>query len=430
MNAWRAILKGKRKIVLCWHRGAGKDLFALNVAALLAYDSPGVYLHTFPQYKQGKRAIWDSIHDNDDQSSVPYLDHFPKETIISKNSQDMSLKLYNNSIYSVMGLDKKNAQNARGMNPKFIILSEYAYMDPESWYTLEPRISQNQGTVIFLSTPNGQNHFYHLYNYAKSHPDEYYCDLKTIDDTNTLPLSHIEKLRDQGYPEDFIQQEYYCSFTRGAEGAYYGKQIQTARNEERFTTTLAINKDLPVHTAWDIGISDSTAIFIFQRFKNGQIAIHRYYENSNESLEHYINYLDNFRRENNIVWGTHYVPHDMKVREFTTGIERIEVARQLGFNMTIVPDHKIDAGIQAVRSTLPNCIFHSKNAKRGIDCLDFYRKKWNDSLKVYYDEPLHDQFSHGADAFRYLAVGLKTIPETANLNSEKINEWRNKYLGY
>jgi len=432
IDAWKALDSGKKRIVCAWHRGAGKDLFALNYLIWRALEQPAVYLHCFPKYNQGKRAIWNSVHQTDEGEAMAYLDHFPKEIVKYKNSSDMRLELVNGSIYCVMGLDGKNATQARGMNPSFIILSEYAYMDPESWYTIEPRISQNRGTAIFLSTPNGQNHFYQLCNYAKSqHNADYHYSLLSIEDTDVLDKSHIEKLRGEGIPEDFIQQEYYCSFTRGAEGSYYGKLIQAARDDDRITS-LNISSDILCHTAWDIGIGDSTGIWIFQILQNSKINFLQYYENSGEGLEHYIRYLEDWKSKKGAIFGTHYVPHDMQNREFTSGVDRLTTARQLGIAMLAVPRKPIDEGIQAVRSILPHCSFDAKGCERGIKCLDFYRKKWNDSLKVYYDEPLHDQWSHGADAFRTGAVGIKALSpgSLGKLSAESIKEMRQRNLGY
>src|SRR6187455_568760 len=149
--AWEALRKGHNRAVLCWHRGCGKDLFALNFAISEAIETPGVYLH-----------------------------HIPPEIIRSKNSSEMMIELINGSIYCVMGIDGKNAQRARGMNPRFVILSEYAYMDPLGWETIEPRVSLNNGKAIFISTPNGQNHFYSLFNVAQANRDRYYSSLLTI----------------------------------------------------------------------------------------------------------------------------------------------------------------------------------------------------------------------------------------------------------
>ena len=392
--------------------------------------NPGVYLHCFPNYSQGKRAIWNSVHGTDDGESMAYLDHFPEALIESKNSSEMMIKLKTGSIYCVMGMDGKNSQRARGMNPKFVILSEYAFMDPLAWQTIEPRITQNNGTAVFLSTPNGQNHFYSLYNYAKDNPKDYFTSFLTIENTKTVAPEHIENLRREGVPEDFIQQEYYCSFTRGAEGSYYGKLIQQARDEDRLTK-LNVHPDLPCHTAWDIGIGDATAIWIFQALQNGNFNFLSYYENNNEGLEHYINYLDRWKDKNKIIYGSHYVPHDMQNREFTSGVDRLTAARNFGYNMVIVPKKPIDEGIQAVRSLLPHCSFDNNGCSRGIKCLDFYRKKWNEMLKVYYDEPLHDQWSHGADAFRMAAIGIKAFGTSTNkLSADAIKDMRMRNLGY
>jgi hypothetical protein len=307
-----------------------------------------------------------------------------------------------------MGLDGKNAMRARGMNPRFVILSEYAFMDQESWRTLEPRVKQNNGTAIFISTPNGQNHFYELYNYAKNDKKNYYTSLVTVEDANTLNAEDIEQLRREGVPEDFIQQEYYCSFTRGAQGSYYGKFIQRARDEERICN-LPIIPDLPCHTSFDLGIGDSTTIWIFQALKNGCFNFIDYYENHGEPLEHYLKYLNNFKKTHDIEWGRHFVPHDAQQRELISGIDRVMAAAEFGYKFTVLSKHKIDEGIQAVRSLLPLSYFHAERCEYGIKCLDFYRKKYNESLKVYYDDPCHDKWSHGADSFRYACVGIKTI---------------------
>jgi hypothetical protein len=430
--AWKALDEGKKRVVCCWHRGAGKDLFALNYLIWRMVEFPAVYLHCFPKYNQGKRAIWNSVHQTDEGHAMSYLDHFPKEIVKYKNSSDMRLELTNGSIYCVMGIDGKNATQARGMNPSFIILSEYAYMDPESWYTIEPRISQNNGTALFLSTPNGQNHFYDLFNYAQSgHKPDYFSSKLTIEDTKVLEEDHLDKLRSEGIPEDFILQEYMCDFKRGAEGSYYGKLIQSARDDNRIYNAR-INLDLPCHTSWDIGIGDSSAIWIFQTLLNGTTVFLHYYQNNNEGLEHYIRYLDRWKDANKAVWGTHYVPHDMKNREFTSGVDRLSAARNMGYNMTIVPMKLIEEGIQACRSLIPHCSFHATECKKGIQCLDMYHKKWNDSLKVYYDEPLHDRWSHGADAFRMAAIGIKALgtQTTHKLSADSIKEMRQRNLGY
>lgn len=436
IDAWEALLAGKNRIVCCWHRGAGKDLFGLNYFIWRMIKEPAVYLHCFPQYSQAKRAIWNSVHRTDDGESMGYLEHFPKELIKYKNSQEMRIELFNGSIYCVMGIDGKNAQLARGMNPTHVIVSEYAYMSPESWETIEPRVINNKGTVLFLSTPNGKNHFYDVFNYAASgHDPNYFCSIVTNDDTKINSPEDIQRLRDQGRPEDFIQQEFFCDFNRGAQGSYYGNLIQDARKDERICN-ISINSDLPVCTSWDIGIGDSTAIWFFQQLVNGNIHYLNYYENNNEPLEHYLQYCDDWKAKQRCIYGTHYVPHDMRSREYSSGISRLETAQKLGYNMLPVVTSQgqafgVEEGINVVRASLPHCIFNEKTCNAGIKCLEFYRKKWNDALKVYYDQPLHDRYSHGADAFRVGSVGLKMFGTSTNkLSADKIREMRQRNYGF
>jgi hypothetical protein len=270
----------------------------------------------------------------------------------------------------------------------------------------------------------------------KNPNSEYFATKLTIEDTGVYESDFLERKRGEGMPEDFIQQEYFCSFTRGAEGAYYGKLIQKARDEDRITR-ISVTSDLPVHTAWDIGIGDSSAIWLFQTLKNGRINFLHYYENNNEPLDHYLRYLDNWKAKHGVVFGKHFVPHDMRNREFTSGISRMEVARNMGYVMTPIVNpegraYGIEEGIQTARSLLPHCQFDESHCKRGVQCLDFYRKKWNDILKVYFDEPLHDQYSHGADAFRMAAIGIKTIGTSIDngLTAEKILDMRKRNYGY
>lgn len=433
ISAWEALLEGRKRLVLCWHRGAGKDLFAMNWMIFNALREPAVYLHCFPKYSQGKKAIWSSRHNTDDGDSLAYIDHIPKELIKYKNSTDMRIELINGSIYCVMGLDGNNAQNARGMNPTHVIMSEYAYMDPIGWRTIEPRVIQNNGTAIFLSTPNGKNHFYDLYNFANSLQNigkpnssvdivvdstivtrDYFASRITNAETLLVDERRFREMRETGVPEDFIQQEWFCSFEQGAEGSYYGKLIQKARDDERICN-LPIRPDVPCCTAWDIGVGDATAIWIFQQLPSGLINFIHYFEDQGQMLNYYLSYLDKWKNENKVLWDKHYAPHDMANREMTG--ERLEVARNMGYQMIVLKREGFDDGIQAARSLLSTCSFDEERCKRGIKCLDFYRKKYNEALKIYSDTPLHDQYSHGADAFRYAALGIKL-----HANSGKVDK--------
>ena len=109
--------------------------------------------------------------------------------------------------------------------------------------------------------------------------------------------------------------------------------------------------------------------------------------------------------------GNDYVPHDAKVKEWGTGRTRTETMRSLGLNPVLVPmATKLD-GVQAARSTLPKCIFHTRTEAVGMSALEQYRREWDDEKKTFKGSEVHDWTSHLADAFRYLALAWRNVVE-------------------
>jgi hypothetical protein len=104
---------------------------------------------------------------------------------------------------------------------------------------------------------------------------------------------------------------------------------------------------------------------------------------------------------------THILPHDAAVRDLGSGKTRIETLKTLGLKgIEILPRTKVDDGINAVRNLLPMCWFDAVKTHRGIECLREYRREWDDKLGIFKTKPLHNQWSHAADGFRYLALGI------------------------
>jgi hypothetical protein len=198
-----------------------------------------------------------------------------------------------------------------------------------------------------------------------------------------------------------------CSFKTPVEGSYYGAYISRAYKDKRILDELSPDPILPVHTAWDLGMDDATTIWFFQLYKNEVRLVH-YYENSGEGLPHYARELNLYAIQNDIVYGRHYAPHDIKVRELGTGKSRLEIARSMGLKFTTVKKLPIIDGIDAVRAMIPRCWFNKIKCARGIEALKGYHKEFDSSRGVFRKTPVHDSNSHGADAFRTMAVGLKT----------------------
>ena len=138
----------------------------------------------------------------------------------------------------------------------------------------------------------------------------------------------------------------------------------------------------------------------FVQVVGSEVRIIDYVEDSEKGLPYYIKLL----QEKNYNYGKHFAPHDIQVRELTTGASRLETAKNLGINFSVVPNRSVADGIDAVRNMLARTWFDKTNCEKLFNALSQYRKEWNDKLGVYHDTPLHDWTSHGSDMVRYLAI--------------------------
>lgn len=126
-------------------------------------------------------------------------------------------------------------------------------------------------------------------------------------------------------------------------------------------------------------------------------------------------------------YGKHLVPHDAGVHEYSTGLSRVEVAKSHGIHFTVVPDISINEGIDAARNMLNRCWFDETKCGKGIIALESYKKQWNDRHGCWSSHPLHNFASHGADAFRMLAVGIGKLV-SKGLSAEEWKSLRQQYL--
>lgn len=387
--------KGYKRAIACWPRRAGKDIVGLNIALRECIKRPIVCFYVFPTYSQGRKIIWDSL-DNNGYRIIDY--YIPAELVESKNIQQMQIRLKNGSLIQIVGSD--NIDNLVGTNCNFVIYSEYALQSPLAYQFIRPILAANDGKCIFLSTPRGKNHFWELFQIA-SHSDDWFSEILTLHDTNHISFEEVERDRVEGImSDDMIEQEYFCSFDKGVEGSYYTKYLDRIRLNHQIGQ-VPWESGFKVNTAWDLGMRDSTAIIFFQTI--GQtVRIIDCYENSKEGLEHYVKVLENKPYS----YGKHIAPHDIKVRELGTGVSRLEKARQLGVNFIVAPDLSIIDGIEAVRTTLSRTYIDDTKALPLLRALENYRQEYDVKRKVYKEQPLHDNYSHMADAMRYLAISL------------------------
>jgi hypothetical protein len=199
--------------------------------------------------------------------------------------------------------------------------------------------------------------------------------------------------------DDRYFHEFECSFDAAIQGSYFGQIINDLEAKNRITT---IERDdlCKSYVAWDLGISDSTSLWVAQ-VVGKEVRLIDFTENHGVGLDWYVRWL----KDNDYEGFTQFLPHDVEVRELGTGKSRKEILQEAGLDITVAPRLSIADGIQAVRRLLPQCWFDHKT-KQGLDALRNYRREYNERQQVFYDKPLHDWSSHASDAFRYLAISL------------------------
>lgn len=405
-----------RKFYFLEHRRAGKDLKCWNMTLGAACKRVGLYFYLLPQTNQARKVIWNGM----DGSGKRFLDYMPQELIARVNNMDMSLTLHNGSLIQLTGSNNYNA--LMGSNPVGIVYSEYALQDPRARQYLSPILAENGGWEIINTTPRGKNHAYHVYQQSMASPNEWFSQRLTVDDTykldgsRVITLEDIESERRGGMSDELIRQEFYCDFNVGIVGAYYTQEIDRAEREGRITH-FNINKDLPVYTSWDLGISDATSIWWFQ--PNGQyIDVIYHYQNTNVGIEHYIEKIADVKRMFGIRYSDHFAPHDISKRDLMTPQTRQSIARDKGIHFNRVQrTTDVDQDIQSVKTMFEKFRFHVKHTRSGLDCLREYRRKYDDANKVFLSKPLHDWTSDSADAFRCFCAAwqeLYTRPKHLN----------------
>jgi hypothetical protein len=200
-----------------------------------------------------------------------------------------------------------------------------------------------------------------------------------------------------------------CDWHAAILGAFYAFEMKTVRQEERVTDKAVALEGVPVHRAWDLGVGDDTSIWWFQPV-GSQLFILDHYASSGVGLEHYAGVIEARHQQYGWAHGDDYVPHDAKIKEWGSGRTRVETMQQMGLRPLLVPHHSLDDGINAVRRTLPLCVFHPRTEEGGLSALEQYRREWDDEKKSFRANAVHDWTSHPADSFRYLSMAWRKAP--------------------
>ena len=381
------LMDSKRFGVVVAHRRMGKTVSAINHLikdALLNQKEAPRYAYIAPTYGQAKRVAWD------------YLVKYAEPLGGTSNISELRVDFWGRRI-QLFGSD--NPETLRGQYFDGVILDEIGDQNPKIWTDVcRPSLVDRQGWCLFIGTPKGHNHFKELRDRAKTEDGGGLLEFKASE-TGVVDDTELRAAKNE-MGEDKYRQEFECSFDAAVEGSYYG-QILNELEEKKHMQEIPREELSRTFTAWDLGMGDSTSIWVAQ-LVGTEVRLIDYYENHGVGLDHYVKWI----KDNDYLKAEHILPHDVRVRELGTGKSRMEMLEESGLEVKIAPRMGLDDGIQAVRRLLPRCWFNVPQVQTGLNCLRNYRRDYDEKRKIFYERPLHDWSSHGSDSFRYLALGL------------------------
>jgi hypothetical protein len=365
----------------------GKTVSAINHLikdALLNQKEAPRYAYIAPTYGQAKRVAWD------------YLVKYAEPLGGTSNISELRVDFWGRRI-QLFGSD--NPETLRGQYFDGVILDEIGDQNPKIWTDIvRPALADRKGWCLFIGTPKGHNHFKELRDRAEKEDGWGLLEFKASE-TGVVDDTELKAAKSE-MGEDKYRQEFECSFDAAVEGSYYG-QILNELEDKKHMQEIPREEISRTFTAWDLGMGDSTSIWVAQ-LVGTEVRLIDYYENHGVGLDHYVKWI----KDNDYSKAEHILPHDVRVRELGTGKSRLEMLEESGLEVKIAPRMGLDDGIQAVRRLLPRCWFNVPQVQTGLNCLRNYRRDYDEKRKIFYERPLHDWSSHGSDSFRYLALGI------------------------
>jgi len=398
------LLDGNRFAVVVAHRRFGKTVAALNhiirEAVLNEQETPR-YAYIAPTYGQAKRVAWD------------YLVKYTTPLGGTNNISELRVDFWGRRI-QLYGSD--NPDSLRGQFFDGVIVDEVGDQNPKIWTDIiKPSIVDRKGWCLFIGTPKGHNHFKELRDRAKTEEGWGLLEFKASE-TGVVDSVELKAAKNE-MGESKYAQEFECSFDAPVEGSYYG-EILGELEEKKHMQEIPWEELSRTFTAWDLGMGDSTSIWVAQ-LVGSEVRLIDYYENHGVGLDHYVKWI----KDNDYTKAEHILPHDVRVRELGTGKSRLEMLEESGLEVKIAPRMGLDDGIQAVRRLLPRCWFNVPKVQIGLNCLRNYHRDYDEKRKIFYERPLHDWSSHGSDAFRYLALGLDEGHSTWSKPINQLPKW-------
>jgi hypothetical protein len=353
------------------HRRAGKTVAAVNdlieKASYNTRENPR-YAYIAPLLRQAKDIAWQYLKD----FAQPYSPKINESQLYVELSA-----LPNSPRITIYGAD--NPDSFRGLYLDGAVLDEFGNMRGSIWQeVLLPALIDRRGWAVFMGTPNGPNHFRDMW-YESVDDEGWFNTLLPVTATQIIPLEDLAEMKKIMDPEQYAQ-EMLCSFEASVRGAIYARQM-----------------------IMDIGFKDQSTMGFAQRHFDGILMGHSHGDNL-KPIGHYIKYIKEYWGDNGLKPGQIWLPHDAKARSLQTGKAIINHFQTANLRPKLVPRLDVIDGIAAVRTTFPGIYINEKKNRTLILALKTYHRKYDEELKRFSDEPVHDWSSDWCDMFRYFAI--------------------------
>lgn len=397
------------------HRRGGKTVASINEAvarAIYTKKEDARYAYIAPFRNQAKDLAW------------TYLRRFTDGITEKVSESELSVTLaHNKARIRIYGAD--NPESFRGIYLDGVIVDEYGDMSPIIWgQILLPTLMDRKGWAVFIGTFKGRNHFWKIYERAcgrgllSSEDPEYFkrnwfSYLLPASKSTIYTQDEFAAVRAETDEEEW-QQEYECNPDAAVKGTYYAAHIAKLQKlGQIYDDAAEWNPELPVGVFSDIGRTDSCALWFYQR-RAGGYALIDYEEFNGKDVDYYAKVVADKPYSYECIW----VPHDAKAKTLATKRSTIEQLIDYDNNgyfrrwdpstplLRLSPRLAVQHGIDAVRAILTDCYFSAKT-EAGVEALRAYKRRWDDLTKSFADDPMHDWASHGSDAFRYFALGVR-----------------------
>jgi len=335
----------------------------------------------------------DSVHkllcDQIDDLSLNGMYEITQNTIRGKNGTEFNFVGLRNNIANVKsfeGVDICWVEEAQSVSGRSwdVLIPTIRKEESEIWISFNPELETDETYQRFVLNPP-ENSVVTKINWN---------DNPWFPDTLRLEKDSL-KLRDmQAYNTVW---EGICRQT--VDGAVFARELQQADLENRITR-VGYDPSKPVHAVFDLGWSDATAIW-FVQFIGMETRLIRYIEDSQKTITDYLAKMQTY----GYIYDTLWLPHDAENKTLAAAGRSIEqIVKSMGYKTRIIPRTPIADSINAARTLFRNCWFDRENCHDGLQCLRHYRYEVDPETKQFSKNPLHDQYSHGADAFRMLGL--------------------------